>query len=163
MNDVFAIKNSNIVYAVGGFSIQEGDVYKLIIKSIDKGVTWTQINSPFDTRLYHVCFLDTLNGFICGSREFMKTNDGGNTFDTLIIYNSPASYMTSIYFTCLDTGYIAGSNGLIIKTTNGGGPITGIKNQFYNEFEPEFNLFSNHVNDILIIFFRKNTWTSKYL
>ncbi|MBN4051301.1 hypothetical protein JYU16_00645 [bacterium AH-315-M05] len=202
MNDVYAIKNSNIVYAVGGYNTPFGDIYKLIIKSIDNGVSWSEINSPFDVPLRNVYFLDSLSGFISGFGEFMKTNDGGNTFDTITIYDSPPSYyINSLYFNDIDTGYMVGSNGTIIKTinggvswgkqninttenlysvffidkdigfivgskgspwdgvifktTNGGGPITGLENQFYNEFELEFNLFSNLVNDVLIISFSR--------
>lgn len=95
-------------------------------RSGNGGSTW-QIPSVFGSAsslqwrnpLHSVCFVDTLTGYNCGDLAINKTIDGGRTWTNLNKYNG-----NSIFFTDQNTGYVAGDNGIIRKTTNGGSSWT---------------------------------------
>jgi hypothetical protein len=60
-----------------------------------------------------------------GYDSLAKTIDGGESY---IPQNTGTTkYLTSVFFTDSHTGYIAGDSGVIMKTTNVGGPSTGIE------------------------------------
>lgn len=83
----------------------------VILHTRDKGKSWhfqeTPVYSP--PRLYSVCFVDSVHGWaaggVLGYSYILKTNNGGETWTEADMTN-PEAYVTKIYFTNKDTGYI---------------------------------------------------------
>ena len=99
-----------------------------VYKTIDAGDNWNAIyvDSTFATSFAFVnsiFFLDDLTGFIAGSK-FIKTTDGGVTWNQINTGISPTSIFQDVYFVNNNLGYVvyrdplAGDGG--IKTTDGG-------------------------------------------
>ncbi len=72
---------------------------------------------------------------------YQTTNGGSNWAGT----RTKSQDLHGIYFTDENTGYAVGSNGNIIKTTNGGGDPIGIE-PLNNEIPERFELFQNYPN-----------------
>jgi|GEM_PF-755731 len=95
-----------------------------IQKTTDGGTTWTNqsISPPLGvTSLY---FLSENDGFILANLNVYKTSNGGNNWE-LISSVVPVSFLYSIWFTDINTGYISGyeysaPDGMIYKTIDGG-------------------------------------------
>jgi photosystem II stability/assembly factor-like uncharacterized protein len=102
--------------------------YHFILKTEDRGNTW---QTKYDGSIwphYSNCinFSDSLHGFIMNDDSLFLTNDGGDIWQGISLANYSELYsFTSVWFTDSVTGYIAGSNGIILNTTNGG-IITGV-------------------------------------
>lgn len=118
-----AFANDSTVYAVG--------VDGLMMKSTNKGVTWSVVNHGLTTKnLYSIHFATELVGFVGGlSATVLKTTDGGATWSDIsanlpAIITSYAQYSTQeindFYFLNVNTGYAVGYNGIVMKTTDGG-------------------------------------------
>lgn len=108
-----------------------------ILKTIDGGFTWTEIDPGPADILTSVFFINDTTGFVvggCPSRgEIFKTTDGGSTWDSV---DSPAQeFIQSVFFTDDQNGYCVGWNGEIIKTTDCGNTWT-----FQNSVSMEGNL-----------------------
>ncbi len=94
----------------------DGSVYK----TSDGGMTWETIwieTNRFD----EISFIDSDTGYIVGrfSNQVYKTTNFGSTWDSVsIVPYIDDSY--SIKFMNNDTGWIGGSFGYLLKTTNGG-------------------------------------------
>lgn len=74
-------------------------------------------------------FLTPLVGYVGGWRSLRKTTDGGHTF--VDASGGDTSLFAQVYgldFWDEQTGYVCGKNGLILKTTNGGGTRVGLHN-----------------------------------
>jgi len=107
--------NQNIGYV----SFQLG----AILKTTDAGNEWIPVNSPlFDMDIYGIYFIDENNGFICGEEFIYKTNDGGQTWNSLS--NKSLVTFTDIYFIDANTGFIISDAGMYMKTTDGGNTWT---------------------------------------
>ena len=94
-----------------------------IYKTIDGGVTWTPKLTTFSGQMLTAIHFPSSNvGYAVGYDSVFKTTDMGETWNPVSYPFSTAYY--SIYFTDIDTGFIAGgdgfSTGVIYKTTNGG-------------------------------------------
>jgi endoglucanase len=96
-----------------------------LLKSTDKGVTWSTVNAGTTQSLNAVQFPTTTTGYIAGAGGTMlKTTDGGNNW-TSIANNLPANAKGSgellgIYFKDAVNGFVVGNPGLILQTTDGG-------------------------------------------
>jgi len=117
LRDIF-IFDKNTAIAVGDLGT--------VIKTIDGGSNWDVQHHAggTDIDLYSVHFTDTLNGWAAGGIWFtnknvlLKTGNGGATWtevktDTTLPYNS-------VYFVDVDTGFVFGEDGIILRTTDGG-------------------------------------------
>jgi len=110
-----------------------------IKKTTDGGFNWdSTYNSIGGTDIF---FINNSTGYISGNLTTMqKTTDGGNNwYDQIVPY---ANYKC-LYF--LDTliGYSGGTK--MIKTIDGGGPVSNIK-QISSEIPQRFKLFQNYPN-----------------
>jgi photosystem II stability/assembly factor-like uncharacterized protein len=97
-----------------------------IRRTTDGGETWSFQNAYVTSNLYGTFFIDSLKGFIVGGYPLippfdpytiLKTVNAGATWSKHF-YNKR---LTDIYFTDSNNGFIAGEQGTILKTTNGGG------------------------------------------
>lgn len=89
-----------------------------IYKTTDGGITWTPYSfSDYKTGM-SIFFIDEDNGFLgAGSEGFYQTNDGGETWKSI---DYIPGYTNAIWFTDMNTGFLAGADGKIMKTTNSG-------------------------------------------
>lgn len=95
-----------------------------IRKTISYGLTWTvsQLNRPYELMSVH--FENVNTGYAVGYNAgtpwfnvFLKTTNGGTTWDSS---GCGGSWANSVYFTSVNTGYIASYPGMILTTTNSG-------------------------------------------
>ena len=118
-----AFANDSTVFAVG--------VDGLMMKSINKGTSWSVVNHGLTTKnLYSIHFATNLVGFAGGlSATVLKTTDGGATWFDIsanlpAIITSYAQYSTQeindFYFLNANTGFAVGYNGIILKTNDDG-------------------------------------------
>ncbi len=99
-----------------------------IYKTTDGGVSWIQQNNGLTGNLHNinVCFTDADNGFVTGIRiigmdvesYILRTTNGGQDWTADFSYQNQDT--DPIFFINQDTGWIGGSNGFLIKTTDGG-------------------------------------------
>ncbi|MBZ0203951.1 MAG: T9SS type A sorting domain-containing protein [Ignavibacteria bacterium] len=111
---------TSIGYATGG---------GLIFKTTNFGDNWIIQNNPTPENLSSIHFPDVNTGFACGGGgTLIKTTNGGNNWFIVEPINQSlkfAFYFSSVFFTDVQTGYIAGSKyagdtSVFIKTTDGG-------------------------------------------
>src|ERR1035437_5162704 len=107
--------NNNTAFAVG-----DGGT---ILKTTDKGVTWTRIYLGAYQDLTGVFFVNPQVGYIVGADNYMqtgyafKTINGGSTWIQLpVVFDWQA---LSVWFTDVNTGFV-GTFGDLYKTTDGG-------------------------------------------
>lgn len=114
ISDLYFI-NSHVGFICGK---QYMYAYPIVYKTIDGGLTW---NSFVITNTYAhpitLYFLDENRGFLSTEWNFYQTSNGGASWE-LLAYMPGSAY--SIFFTDNHTGYLAGRDGLIMKTTNAG-------------------------------------------
>lgn len=88
-----------------------------ILRTINGGLTWDSLTSNIKYELESIVFVDNNTGFAAGGDTIIKTINGGNTWsiDTTI---DISNYIFGMYFNPKDSGYIVGTNGLIMKYSN---------------------------------------------
>ena len=109
--------NSNTVWACGN----NGELYK----SEDAGATWTSHQLATTERYVDIHFFDELKGALLMSHEIRLTQDGGETWDSLVTINinsSVSSFASGTYNHLVAVGYA----GYITKSVNGGTTWTDI-------------------------------------
>ena len=109
-----------------GFVGGEENYFEEIYKTTDGGENWYKINTILLYMFYNITdfeFIDDSNGFAVGPDYYYgsflaRTNDQGETWtaDSLGFFSEPKK----IHFLNSDTGFIIGSNNLILKTIDGG-------------------------------------------
>jgi hypothetical protein len=97
-------------------------------KTTDGGINWFNLPFVSSSQLRNLYFLNPNTGILIGCNSetgygcILKTIDGGITWNA---YNTGIQvWLNSVHFPTNDTGYAVGTNGIILKTTNGG--LTGI-------------------------------------
>ncbi len=138
-NEVFFV-NQEIGYVAGGCYTAK------TFKTVDGGNSWIE-QSVSDNyfRGLTLYFIDENKGFLgCDGHGFFQTNDGGDTWTRL---EYMTGYHDAITFSSDGSGYVAGSNGKIMKTINKGmvPVISPNKPTFY------FTLYPNPVSEEIII------------
>lgn len=90
-----------------------------LLSTNDFGKSWSKSIFPSKKELLSLCFTSSGNGFIIDENSVYKTDDLGKNWRQIII-NSFNKKFIKIRFINNSTGYICGSNGLLMKTVNGG-------------------------------------------
>jgi photosystem II stability/assembly factor-like uncharacterized protein len=124
-NDVQFVSNT-LAYAAGNNGV--------LIKSVDGGVNWTNLNNPFlasRMEINTVFFTDALTGYIGGDGDAItrkstlyKTTDGGASWQAAYEFPAPvidwlSSALYKVRFNSTGVGYVTGANGLVFKYANG--------------------------------------------
>jgi photosystem II stability/assembly factor-like uncharacterized protein len=147
---------ANIGYVVGG-CCGPGTIFGILYKSTDAGENWTGqewINvSAMGAGSIH--FLNADTGFVTsayGSGAIFKTTNGGvNLTGWITPTFSYPSLLNSVYFTDIETGYVVGEGGTILKTTDGGGFPVGTSD--VSDKSSVFKIFPNPSSDQIAIEF----------
>jgi photosystem II stability/assembly factor-like uncharacterized protein len=88
----------------------------LVVKTTDGGTTWNEQLNGGTGRLLSCFFLNASLGWAGGVNSFVKTSNGGISWD--IITTSLTS--NGLFFTDPQTGYMAENSSRVEKTTDGG-------------------------------------------
>lgn len=88
-----------------------------VLKSTDNGTSWNQISTGFFNSFNTVNIIDENNIILSSSNSIIKTNDGGITWESLSIPNSGVNKTS---FTNSLIGHAVCTNGIILKTIDGG-------------------------------------------
>jgi len=94
----------------------------LIIHTSDEGLTWQSQSNPVSNSIYVVKFVSEKTGFAAAMEGgFLKTTDGGATWNYSCIYSDLTSYnVNDIHFVNENVGFVAQAYGKATKTTDGG-------------------------------------------
>jgi hypothetical protein len=130
--------NSQVGYLCGStYTLNRPTVYK----TTDGGQSWSQqiIYDSYATGL-SIYFIDENKGFMGSSGNFYQTGNGGETWINL---EYMAGNFNSICFSSPGTGFVTGSSGAIMKTTNAGlVPVISI-----GKPDSQFSLYPNPATD----------------
>ncbi|MAW95006.1 MULTISPECIES: YCF48-related protein [unclassified Leeuwenhoekiella] len=88
-----------------------------VLRSTDKGKTWSQISTGFDSFFNSINIIDEDNIILSSSNSLIKSDDGGATWQSLSI---PNSRVNKTVFTSTLVGHAVTDNGIILKTVDGG-------------------------------------------
>lgn len=108
-----SFSSSSVGYIFGG-----GSIYK----TANGGRNWQKLAYSSYNTLNEAAFIDSNNGFICGtSQTLIHTTDGGKTWQnvTLTVLGQSTN-LNHILFVDSKTGFITSSVGDVLKTTDGG-------------------------------------------
>jgi len=107
----FVIYNNGMACGFDGFN--KG----IIIRTKDSGITWdTVLSSPNSLSYVKIIFSDLNTAFAIGYQNITRTTDFGNSWDTLITIAN----LFSISFPSQSIGYVVGTGGTILKTSDAG-------------------------------------------
>jgi len=95
---------------VGGIAFQQGAFMRV------EGA-WSMERDTFEKELAAVCFSDNERVHAAGYGIMLQSNDTGKTWTQL---NIDGDFFRAIDFPSSNVGYVVGSGGTIMKTTNGG-------------------------------------------
>ena len=91
------------------------------LKTTDGGFGWKKLKTPFDTTLSDVFARDEKNIVVVGARSTVfSSNNGGKTWKKNQTELKQHFRGLTFIGDDLDTGWIVGTNGSIIKTNDGG-------------------------------------------
>ena len=131
-------------------------------KTTDGGKTWFLIQNGLPELVMNVCsnidmyFSDDKNGWLVmycyGNFYYYRTEDGGKNWGKLE-FNLPSCNLAYIKGVDKYNLTLWPYNGAkcVYRTTNGGGPYSGINEKIENE--KNFNIYPNPVNNALVIRF----------
>lgn len=85
-------------------------------RTTDGGATWSWIDTPSNSDINSIFFLNDTLGWFAGNGG-ARTTDGGDTWTFL---PELPQFTMSLFFTDPDTGYAVHVSGYVLRTTNGG-------------------------------------------
>jgi len=128
---------------VTAFSQPNGNYMGAVLKTTNSGLDWARTDLPV-SRIYEIKITDNEVVYaVCDGGKILKSTNMGNTWS--IHQSCYSGTLLTMDFTTSLTGYAAGMNGTIIKTTNGGGDPIGIE-PISNTMPSEFRLYQNYPN-----------------
>lgn len=123
--------------------------YGNILKTENGGLNWFPIQFPESGYPYirNMHFINDDIGFCVGENEFMKTLDGGKTWEFKSLGFS--DHYTSVFFIDQYHGYVSGSSNELMRTADGGenweeidmsdlGFNVGLSNPYFTDFNTGF-------------------------
>lgn len=138
--EVLKFVDENTIIAVG-LDYGSGN----ILVSHDGGLTWSLPQEGAGLMLRDVYFLDNQTGFIIGSNGvFLKTTDGGLTWQSSTQFQNLLQPDPSIYFSTATTGFVSAMTGQFFRTTDGGNTWTDIFTPANRTYESIYFLDSLH-------------------
>ena len=115
----------------------------VVLKTTNGGINWNSLELGGSYYwLYSVYFNNLFTGYVAGENVILKTTNGGINWYHQLTQN--VNIYDCIAFTDINTGYVLGDLGVILKTTDGGGPI-GIS-PISTEIPFEYKLYQNYPN-----------------
>jgi len=128
--------NDQTIYACG--------IGGIVVKTTNGGISWIYKPSGSGSTLPALYFSDANTGSVVGYPYIGRTTNGGNSWISQQYPPNPSQEpLRDINFVNSLTGYIAGFNGTILYTSNGG--FTWVKH-ISSELPMIFNLFQNYPN-----------------
>ncbi len=119
INSIYFV-NDLTGFVCGGYP----NTYGVIFKTINGGNTWTFISTQTqDIEFRALHFVNTSTGYAVGGHMFAssgviyKTVNGGDLWFQIGITSRD---FNDVYFTDINTGYVVGEEGTIVRTTDGG-------------------------------------------
>ncbi|HTN06525.1 PKD domain-containing protein [Agriterribacter sp.] len=103
-----------------------------ILKSINRGKTWSIIFNDPDGRLYDIDFITNSTGYAISENKLLKTETGGNSWNQLDI---PGDNLRSASFISDQKGW-ANMDGKIYYTADGGNSWNNQSNEFEHANKP---------------------------
>ncbi|HZW39497.1 MAG TPA: YCF48-related protein [Ignavibacteriaceae bacterium] len=95
----------------------------VIIYSSDKGNSWTSQLTGLSSEIVSIFFIDSSLGYALSysldGTIVLKTTNGGNVWDNFVFPFSP-NIMSDVHFLNKDIGFLAGFQGEIFRTSDGG-------------------------------------------
>ncbi len=119
-----AANEQGLAVAVGGFGA--------VLRSTDAGATWAPIsfdweailNDFLEPHIYDVAVFEDNTIMVIGEFELvLLSSDSGDTWE---VVNKADASLSGIYFADRQTGYAAGQDGKVLKSTDGGLTWQGI-------------------------------------
>jgi hypothetical protein len=123
--------------------------YKGVLHTDDAGRTWEAQNLalPLNEAIIHIAFVDSLYGWALSDHSLIfYTYDGGRHWQN---QQRPTGEITTMTFFDQAHGWIAGFQGKILATKQGGlsfGQVTGVSQRNRHENVVSFKLFQNYPN-----------------
>jgi photosystem II stability/assembly factor-like uncharacterized protein len=155
--------------------------WSAIYQTTDAGLHWDILYSG-SLGFSRIVFTDPQNGYALAKYGYndswgvlFKTEDGGTTWSDKQI-NLTGYSLNDLCFKDADTGFVVGQNGVILKTSNGGGIITAIQpellpvasaivispNPCSNRFQIQLSGIENSVSLQIYSILGKEVFSSKY-
>lgn len=101
----------------------------VVLVTDDGGVSWRDVHHgrSMGDGLFDVQFIDGSRGWAAGA-SILGTRDGGESWGALAYATSENGYLsgTAIHFVDEDHGWLAGQNGLLMRSSNGGSAWTRV-------------------------------------
>lgn len=91
--------------------------YGYILKSLNNGMSWSQISTGFNISFNTANVIDDNNIILSTSNSIVKSNNGGVTWESL---NIPNVTVNKTFFVSELIGHAACDNGTLLKTIDGG-------------------------------------------
>lgn len=107
-----------------------------LLKTTNGGTTWTSVDNNSLTFAHAIHFINAQSGFIGGNGGFVRTTDGGATWNFVV----QASAVYQFDFANENTGWFVGDLGTIQKTTDGG-----------NTWTPQVSGTSAPLHDVFVV------------
>lgn len=149
-----------------------GDTYFMISnggtiqKSVDNGATWVTVLSGAGI-LAGIEFYDMNTGFAIGDDIVLKTTDGGTTWQTITVANSPGPIWRDVAWLDADHVTLVGTPEMIFSSEDGGEsfPMNNLGTSTYNEALYEV-VYTPNGNGFIFgsqgVVFRKESETNTY-